>query len=89
MVLQVGFHQGGAEGENHLPQHSSHAAFYATQDMMGFLVCKRASVDQSTGIPEKTHGGGGICIQEWDFSMNKVLYVEIGVGTTEKGPVLR
>lgn len=53
---------------------------------MGFLGQKRTSLDQSTGIPEKACEG--ICIQGWDFSVNKLLYVEIRTGTTGEGPAL-
>ncbi|KAK4822221.1 hypothetical protein QYF61_011862, partial [Mycteria americana] len=39
-VLQVGSHQSGVEGQNHLPRPAGHAAFDAAQDMVGFLGCE-------------------------------------------------
>jgi len=33
--LQMGSHQGGAEGQNHLPQLAGRASFDAAQDMDG------------------------------------------------------
>lgn len=36
-VLQVGSHQGGVEGQNHLPQPVGHDACDAAQDAFGFL----------------------------------------------------
>ena len=39
--LQVGSHQCGAEGQNHLPRPAGHAAFDAAQDMVGLLGCER------------------------------------------------
>ena len=38
--LQVGSHQHGAEGKNHLPQSAGHASCDAAQAMVGFLGCK-------------------------------------------------
>ncbi|KAK4816278.1 hypothetical protein QYF61_014350 [Mycteria americana] len=38
--LQVGSHQSGVEGENHLPRPAGHASFDAAQDNIGFLGCK-------------------------------------------------
>ncbi|KAK4810926.1 hypothetical protein QYF61_013334 [Mycteria americana] len=43
-VLQVGSHESGAEGQNHLPQPAGHASFDAAQDTIGFLSCKRTSL---------------------------------------------
>ncbi|KAK4824839.1 hypothetical protein QYF61_020212 [Mycteria americana] len=40
-VLQVGSHQSGVEGQDHLPQPAGHASFEAAQDTVGFLGCKR------------------------------------------------
>ncbi|KAK4818827.1 hypothetical protein QYF61_019864 [Mycteria americana] len=40
-VLQVGSHESGAEGENHLPRPADHASFDAAQDTVGFLGCER------------------------------------------------
>lgn len=54
---------------------------------MGFLGHKRASLDQSTGIPEKGHGVE-VSKQELAFSVDKLLYVEGRVGTTREGPIL-
>ncbi|KAK4826501.1 hypothetical protein QYF61_009574 [Mycteria americana] len=36
-VLQVGSHQSGVEGHDHLPQPAGHASFAAAQDTVGFL----------------------------------------------------
>jgi len=36
-VLQVGSHQSGVEGQNHLPQPAGHTAFDAAQDTIGLL----------------------------------------------------
>ena len=41
MGLQVGSHQSGAEGQNHLPQPAGHSAFDTAQDTVGLLGCKR------------------------------------------------
>jgi len=38
--LQVKFHQGSADGQNHLPRPAGHAAFDAAQDTTGLLGCK-------------------------------------------------
>jgi len=38
--LQVGSHQSRAEGQNHLPRPTGHAAFDAVQDTVGFLGCE-------------------------------------------------
>ncbi|KAK4818029.1 hypothetical protein QYF61_004153 [Mycteria americana] len=40
-ILQVGSHESGVEGENHLLQPAGHASFDAAQDTVGFLGCKR------------------------------------------------
>ncbi|KAK4823520.1 hypothetical protein QYF61_003029 [Mycteria americana] len=39
-VLQVGPHESGVEGQNHLPQPVGHASSDAAQDIVGFLGCK-------------------------------------------------
>ncbi|PKU39851.1 hypothetical protein llap_9848 [Limosa lapponica baueri] len=39
-VLQVGSHESGVEGQNHLPRPAGHA-FDVAQDAVGFLNCKR------------------------------------------------
>ncbi|KAK4810846.1 hypothetical protein QYF61_008818 [Mycteria americana] len=39
--LQVGSHQRGVEGQNHLPRPAGHASFDAAQDTVGFLGCER------------------------------------------------
>ncbi|KAK4823233.1 hypothetical protein QYF61_000093 [Mycteria americana] len=39
-VLQVGCHQGGVEGKNHLPRPAGHAPFDAAQGTVGFVGCK-------------------------------------------------
>ncbi|KAK4826030.1 hypothetical protein QYF61_003851 [Mycteria americana] len=39
-VLQVGSHQHGVEGQNHLPQPAGHNSFDTDQDMVGFLGCE-------------------------------------------------
>ncbi|KAK4828118.1 hypothetical protein QYF61_023916 [Mycteria americana] len=39
-VLQVGSHQSGVEGQNHLPQPAGHASFDAAQDTVGLLGCE-------------------------------------------------
>ncbi|KAK4828307.1 LOW QUALITY PROTEIN: hypothetical protein QYF61_025319 [Mycteria americana] len=39
-VLQVGSHKSGVEGQNHLPQPTSHTSFDAAQDATGFVGCK-------------------------------------------------
>ncbi|KAK4828770.1 hypothetical protein QYF61_000795 [Mycteria americana] len=41
VVLQVGSHESGVEGENHLPRPAGHASFDAAQDTVGLLGCKR------------------------------------------------
>ena len=38
--LQVGSHQSGAEGQNHLPQPAGHASFGAARDTIGLLGCE-------------------------------------------------
>jgi len=38
--LQVGSHQSGVKGENHLPQTPGHASFGGAQDIIVFLGCK-------------------------------------------------
>ena len=40
-VIQVGSHESGVEGQNHLPPPAGHASLDAAQDMVGFLDCKR------------------------------------------------
>ncbi|KAK4831208.1 hypothetical protein QYF61_016045 [Mycteria americana] len=40
-VLQVGSHQSGVEGQNHLPQPAGHASFDAAQGTVGLLGCER------------------------------------------------
>ena len=40
-VLQVGSHESGVEGENHLPQPAGRNSFDAAQDLVGFLDCER------------------------------------------------
>ncbi|KAK4810853.1 LOW QUALITY PROTEIN: hypothetical protein QYF61_008825 [Mycteria americana] len=40
-ILQVGSHQRGVEGQNHLPRPAGHASLYAAQDTVGFLGCER------------------------------------------------
>ncbi|KAK4816062.1 hypothetical protein QYF61_011070 [Mycteria americana] len=39
-VLQVGSHQSGGEGQNHLPGPAGHASFDAPQDAIDFLGCE-------------------------------------------------
>jgi len=39
--LQVGSHQSGAEGQNHLLRPAGHTAFDAAQDTVGLLCCER------------------------------------------------
>ncbi|KAK4829425.1 hypothetical protein QYF61_004300 [Mycteria americana] len=39
-ILQVGSHQNGVEGQNHLPQPADHASFDAAQDTVGVLGCE-------------------------------------------------
>jgi len=39
--LQVGSHQSGVEGQNHLPRPAGHTAFDAAQDTIHVLGCKR------------------------------------------------
>jgi len=39
--LQVGSHENGAEGQNHLPRPAGHAAFDAAQDIVGLLGYER------------------------------------------------
>jgi len=43
--LQVGSHQSGGEGQDHLSCPAGHAAFDAVQDMVGFLGCKCTLTD--------------------------------------------
>ncbi|KAK4810922.1 hypothetical protein QYF61_013330 [Mycteria americana] len=43
-VLQVGSHESGVEGQNHLPQPAGHASFDAAQDTIGFLGCECTSL---------------------------------------------
>ena len=40
-VLQVGSHQGGVKGQNHLPRPAGHASLDAAQDTVGFPGCQR------------------------------------------------
>lgn len=40
-VLQVELHEGGVEGNNHLPQSAGHLSFNSAQDEVSFLGCKR------------------------------------------------
>ena len=42
--LQVGSHQSGAEGQNHLPEPTGHASLDAAQDTVGLLGCERTLV---------------------------------------------
>ncbi|KAJ7414376.1 hypothetical protein BTVI_41314 [Pitangus sulphuratus] len=39
-ALQVGSHQSGVKGQNHLPHPAAHSAFDAAQDTIGFLGCE-------------------------------------------------
>jgi len=39
--LQVGSHQSGVEGQNHLPQPAGHAALDAAQGTVSLLGCER------------------------------------------------
>jgi len=41
--LQVGSHQSGAEGQNHLPRPAGHTSFDAAQDTVGLLGCEHLS----------------------------------------------
>jgi len=40
-VIQVGSHESGVEGQNHLTRPAGHASLDAAQDTVGFLDCKR------------------------------------------------
>ncbi|KAK4825708.1 hypothetical protein QYF61_002067 [Mycteria americana] len=40
-VVQLGSHESGVEGQNHLPRPAGHTSFDAAQDTVGFLGCKR------------------------------------------------
>jgi len=40
-VLQVGSHESGVKGQNHLPRPAGHASLDAAQDTVGFRGCKR------------------------------------------------
>ncbi|KAK4831745.1 hypothetical protein QYF61_018943 [Mycteria americana] len=42
-VLQVGSHESGAEGQNHVPRPAGHTSFEAAQDTIGFLGCEHTS----------------------------------------------
>ncbi|KAK4815585.1 hypothetical protein QYF61_004800 [Mycteria americana] len=44
-VLQVGSHQSGGEGQNHLPRPAGHTSFDAAQDTVGFLGCEHTLLD--------------------------------------------
>jgi len=60
-VLQVGPHQGGTEGDSHLPHPAGHLSFEAAQDTAGLLGCK---LTLTAGV--SIHNDEWIFINEYD-----------------------
>jgi len=60
-VLQVGSHESGIEGQNHLPRPAGRASSDAAQDPGGLLGCKRTLLTRvslsSTDIPKSFSSG--------------------------------